>query len=116
MPQKKEKQMGVHPRKQKQGCPNASHRKRGGEGRAASHGLSSLAWLLFLGAASPGVVPLQGCISHCSDGISGFLGKGEENLASPAPGWVILGVICVFFFNTSFPESVSFPAAELIRE
>lgn len=31
-------------------------------------------------------------------GQVGFLGKGEENLASPAPEWVILGVFCAFFF------------------
>lgn len=43
-------------------------------------------------------------------GRVGFLVKGEENLASPAPRWVILGVLGVFF-NTSFPESISFSAA-----
>lgn len=49
-------------------------------------------------------------------GQVGLLEKGEGNLASLAPEWVILGVFCAFFFDTIFPESVSFPAAELIRE
>lgn len=41
-------------------------------------------------------------------GQVGFLGKGEENLASPAPGWVILGVFCAFFLIPASQEASPF--------
>lgn len=98
---KKEK---VHPRKRKRGCPSASHKKRGGEGRGASHRLFQL--LLPCGCCWLQVPWTEPPMSGTSAGIHpviaqmgqvGFLEKGEENLASLAPGWVILGVFYTFF-------------------